>query len=45
MAKRKKKMSFDEEFTRRALANAQRLREYGEGKLDRERSEQSKRSG
>jgi hypothetical protein len=44
MAKRKKKTIADEEFTRRALANAQRLREYGEGKLDRERREQNKKS-
>ncbi len=44
MAKRKKKTIADEEFTRRALANAQLLREYGEGKLDRERREQAKKS-
>jgi hypothetical protein len=42
MAKRKKKTSSEAEFDRRALANAQRLREYGEGKLDRERAERQK---
>jgi hypothetical protein len=44
MAKRKKKTSSEQEFDRRALANAQRLREY-EGKLDRERADRQKQSG
>jgi hypothetical protein len=43
---KKKRMSKEEwaEFDRRALANAQLLREYAGGKLDRERRAQREQS-